>query len=326
MSDDGDTSTGRGANGDGPLGTLRAAGGLLRRYWPVLLAVAVLVLAPTVPWVLVADVHRSVPWDPVDTDRPGPAVMDDVREQLREVDHRRVSRVYLLENGSRTRYATYETVREFSRYQYVATLVRWRGMPDDASLFADRFRAEVSVDGPVQVVQYADDSLVAQGYRFSPDPDLLPDEPVGNRSVTLPAGAAGVAWNRTNTVAPNGSLAGLYRPYFSPRGGGWALTSRNESVVVVGIDDPEAVFATVPMEAQAVHPGTRVRVVLDATTGRPQQVVEHRVVTQRVDGEFRRRHYLVVTRFSAWESADAREPGWVGDGDLDRLVADLLYY
>ncbi|MEF8908522.1 MAG: hypothetical protein V5A13_11720, partial [Haloarculaceae archaeon] len=111
-------------NGGGPLGTLRAGGGLVRRYWPVLLAVAVLVLAPTVPWVLVADVHRSVPWDPVDTDRSGAAVMDDVTDQLREVDHRRVSRVYLLENGTRTPYATYETVREFSRYQYVATLVR----------------------------------------------------------------------------------------------------------------------------------------------------------------------------------------------------------
>ena len=324
MSDDRDPEGG--GDDGGVLRRLRAAAGLVRSHWPVLLAVAALVLAPTVPWVLVADVHRSVPWDPVDTDRSGPPVMDDVTEQLREVDHRRVSRVYLLANGTRMRYATYETVREFSRYQYVATLVRWRGMPDDASLFADRFRAEVSVDGPVQVVQYADDSLVAQGYRFSPDPDLLPEEPVGNRSVTLPAGAAGVSWNQTNTVAPNGSLAGLYRPYFSPRGGGWAVRSRNESAVVVGIDDPEAVFATVPMEAQAVHPGTRVRVVLDAATGRPERVVEHRVVTQRVDGEFRRRHYLVVTRFSAWGSADAREPSWVGDGDLDRLVVDLLYY
>jgi len=325
MSDD-DTSTGGGANDSGALGALRAAGGLLRRYWPVLLAVAVLVLAPTVPWVLVADVHRSVPWDPVDTDRSGPVVMEDVTDQLREVDHRRVSRVYLLENGTRTPYATYETVREFSRYQYVATLVRWQGMPDDSALFADRFRAEVSVDGPVQVVQYADDSLVAQGYRFSPDPSLLPEEPVGNRSVTLPPGAAGVSWNRTNTVGPNGSLAGLYRPYFSPRGGGWAVRSRNDSAVVVGVDDPEAVFATVPMEAQTVHPGTRVRAVLDASTGRPERITEHRVVTQRVDGEFRRRHYLIVTRFSAWGRADAREPDWVGDGDLDRLVEDLLYY
>ena len=305
---------------------LRAGAGLLRDHWAVLLAIAVLVLAPAVPWVLVADVHRSVPWDPVDTDRSGPAVMDDVTDQLREVDHRQVSRVYLLDNGTRSRYATYETVREFSRYQYAANFVRWQGMPDDSSLFGQRFRAEVSVDGPVQVVQYADDSLVAQGYRFSPDPAVLPAEPVGNRSVTLPAGAAGVSWNRTNTLGPNESLAGLYRPYFSPRGSGWAVRSRNDSTVVVGIDDPEAVFAAVPMEAAAVHPETRVRVVLDASTGRPERVVEHRVVTQRVDGEPRRRHYLVVTRFSAWASADAREPAWVGDGDLDRLVEDLLYY
>jgi len=320
-----DPSPGGGPDG-GPLESLRAGAGVLRDYWPVLLAVAVLVLVPAAPWVLVGDVHRSVPWDPVDTDRSGPAVMNDVTDQLREVDHRRVSQVYLLGNGTQTRYATYETVREFSRYQYVATLVRWQGMPDDSSLFADRFRADVSVDGPVQVVQYADDSLVAQGYRFSPDPSVLPEDPVGNRSVTLPAGAAGVSWNRTNTVGPNESLAGLYRTYLLPRGGGWEVRSRNDSAVVVGIDDPEAVFVTVPMEAQTVHPGTRVRAVLDATTGRPERLVEHRVVTQRVDGEPQRRHYLVVTRFSAWGSADAREPGWVSDGGLDRLVEDLLYY
>lgn len=322
----GDAGGGDERRGNGPLKPLRVGAGFLRRYWPVLAAVAVLALAPTVPWVLVADIHRSVPWDPVDTDRAGPAVMDDVTDQLRAVDHRQVSRVFLLENGTRTRYATYETVREFSRYQYVATFVRWRGMPDDAALFGQRFRAEVSVDGPVQVVQYADDSLVAQGYRFSPDPSVLPDDPVGNRSVTLPPGAAGVDWNRTGTLSPNGSLTGLYRPYFSPRGGGWAVQARNDSAVVVGIDDPQAVFATVPMEAAAVHPDTRVQVVLDASSGRPERVVEHRVVTQRVDGEFQRRHYLVVTRFSEWQSADAREPAWVGDGDLDRLVEDLLHY
>jgi hypothetical protein len=312
--------------GDAPLlERLRTVAGAVRRHWFALLGVALLVAAPAVPWVLVADVHRSVAWDPVDTDRAGPEVMADVTDQLREVDHRRVSRAYLLANGSRERYATFETVREFSRYQYAATFVRW-GPPADTALFGQRFLAEVSVDGPVQVVQYADDTLVGLGYRFVLDPAVLPEEPVGDRTVALPPGARGVSYNRTSAVGPNRSLAGLYRPYFSPRGGGWEVQSRNESAVVVGIDDPEAVFATVPMGARAVHPGTRLRVVLDATTGKPERVVEHRVVTQRVDGEILRRHYVVVTRYSEWGSADAREPAWLGDTGFDDLVEDLLYY
>jgi hypothetical protein len=304
----------------------RGVAAALRRHWMALLGVALLVLAPLTPWILVADVHSAPAWTPVDTDRPAPAVMDEVTDQLREVDHRRVSRAYLVDNGTQTPYATYEVVREFSSYQFVANYVRRGKTPDDASLFGQQFPARISIGTPVQVVQYNDDTLRGWGYRTAVDPSVLPDSPVGNRSVSLPANVSGVTWQRTDSLDPNATLAGLYRPYFSPRGGGWEVVSRNDSTVVVGIDDPEAVFATVPMEARAVHPGTRVRVVLDADTGRPKRVVEHRVVSQSVDGTVQRRHYLVVSRYAAWRTADAERPEWVGDGDFDSHVEDLLYY
>lgn len=317
-------SRGRAGSGDGEPGIAMEVLGRVRRHWAALVVVGLLVAVPAVPWVLVADIHGPAAWEPVDTDRPAPAVMAEVTGELREVDHRRVSQVYLLEGDNRTHYATYEVAKDYSNYQYAANLVRYEravGPP----VFGDRFSADVSVASPVQVVQYADDTGVSLGYRATLDPAALPADPVGNYSVRW-NGTGGVDWNTTQQVGPNRSLAGLYRPYFSPRGGGWEVVSRNASSVVVGIDDPEAVFSTVPMTAAAVGNGTRVRVVLDADTGRPERIVERRVVTVAADGRAVQRHYVVVTRFSAWQHLDLGEPAWVAEGDLDSLVADLLYY
>jgi len=326
-------SDGRPDPGDGP-GSPRAGGadpdagpGAVptdRRVWATLLVVGLLVAVPAAPYVLVEDVHGPVAWEPVETEQPAPAVMAGVTDRLSEVDHRRVSTVTLVENGSERRYAVYEEAKDFSNYEYAATYVRYARGPE-TTLFGDRFDTEVSVPGPVQVVQYGDDARVALGFRSTLEPTDLPERPVGDRNVTW-NGSAGVEYQQTNVRGPNRSLAALYRPYFSPRGGGWETVSRNDSVVVLGIDDPGAAFATVPMDARAVHEGTRVRAVLDADTGRPERVVESRVLTRKVEGEFRRDRYRVVTRYEDWRTLDVTEPHWVGNRSVGALVEDLLYY
>lgn len=293
-------------------------GRFLRRRWPHLTAVTLVVLSAVVPWVLVADVHSAPGWDPIDTDRPPDEVMETVGDQLLRVDHRRITRVTVVQNGTRVPHGILEEGREYSHYQYVASYQRLRDGPSQ-SFFGESFAIDISIGGPRRVVQYADDSLFALGYRARlPQRDAFGAvDAVGNRSV---------GWNRTFASTPNVTLSGLYRPYFTPEGGGWKVVARNESVVVLGIDDPAAVYRTVPLRARGLYEGTRVRAVLDAETGQPERIVTHWVVDKKVGGSVGRQHYVFVTTFRAWGTADVREPDWVQQQGTDSLVTDLLYY
>lgn len=280
----------------------------------VILGLAVaLVLATGGGYAVVADVHGPVAWGELDTERPPSEVAAAVDDRLRRVDHRRTTRVYNVTADNTTRerelLGVYRSAHDFSNYQYRATYTRLADGPD-GTLFSRHLAVGVAIGGPVRFVQYADDTRLALGYE------------VGVESLN---DTRGFDWNETRMGAPNATLAPAYRPLFARGVEGWEVRTRNESTVVLGLDDPDAVYRALPRAAVEIHDGSRLRLVLDADTGRPRKLVEHRVVGVRFDG-VERRTYRLVTTFGDWRTLDIETPAWVKEGGFDRLVDDVLYY
>ena len=287
----------------GWLGTRRRA---------VLAAVLALALVVTgVSYVRIADVHDPVDWESIDTDGDPQAVVDEVNRQLFRVDHRSETRVWLVDgSGARQFRAVYVDAFDYSDRQFLA---HYAGPVPAAP--------DVAVAKPVHHDLLAN-ALTARGNhtllyaadgRYAIATWAAPPGSAAEDGVGLPASARLTRGNTSVTAALYGAR------FFQPdHTADWRVVDRNATTVTYGVDEPAEYAKTRSLRfATAVHPGSSIRLTVDAATGRPLVVHERRVVTRQLtveneDGTYsevdRRLEFVVVTRFREIETLDVTRP------------------
>ena len=125
----------------------------------------------------------------------------------------------------------------------------------------------------------------------------------------------------------------VFGDVFVPHDAEWRVADRSNGTVTYAIDTPDQQFETrpVPFGAELLD-GSRIRVTVDAETGRLQHISERRVlrydVVPREQGESFRQdtvEYVVETRVDRYGSAEVRQPSG-GSPTVRQLLADLLRY
>lgn len=102
----------------------------------------------------------------------------------------------------------------------------------------------------------------------------------------------------------------------------WRVLSRNERTVTIGVEDSERLASVFGLPAANISADSYVRLVVDADTGRPEQLSLHRNVTT-AEGRRQRR---VVVHYRDWGSHDVERPAAIGDPGPVELFWDALAY
>lgn len=298
-----------------------------RRVALVLILVAA-VLVVGVSYVRIADVHAQPGWSTLETDRDPTALVDDIRAELRRVDHRTVTRVSRVdpETGEPTPVLVHEDAYDYSDAQYVANYAAVGEGSEAAwaqhhSLIAQLGGEYVrDDDGRTRVLLYADDRtssfLVGRGVSS----EIVGAYRLENREV--------VGGRRAES-----SIAVAYQfPFFLDRPADWQVADRTGSTLTLVIDDPDQYLAVRRLFGISdVHEGTRIELVVDRETGQPLSVSERRVLSYERETEngstvTRRRTFRLETTVSDVGSVDVERPPGTFDPTLAGLVQDFLRY
>ena len=317
-----------------------------RAVLAVCLALALVVAG--ISYVRIADVHDPVEWESIDTDGDPQAVVDEVNRQLFRVDHRTETRVWLVDDAGTRRFrAVYEDAYDYSDRQFLA---RYAGPVPAAPTVAvakpihhDLLANALTARGNHTLFYATDGRYAMAGWDAPPrsptqeeeaaEDEAAEDEAAEDEAATVPTTARVTRGNASVTTVLYGAR------FFQPdHTAAWRVVDRNASAVTYGVDDPGEYAKTRSLRfARAVHPGSSIRLTVDAATGRPLVVRERRVVTRQLTVEHengtysevdRRLEFVVVTRFSDFETLDVTRPAGV-DGDpptLRDFFWDFLRY
>jgi len=286
--------------------------------------------------VRIADVGHPYPAGEttVDTDQPPREVVQGSGRILNVLDHRLVTRVYVVDDaGDRHLHAEYTHLREFSEKQHLAVYdtfatAEWSDPVNRSTQFHSfgAFLHAGILERPGRTVLYATDGgfVTEIGIGGSPEPTVYePDSSAPPRFVD-PNRAAGV--DREDRRE-------LYGDVFVPHDAAWAVADRSNGTVTYAIDEADQHFETRPMPFGAeLLDGSRIRVTVDAETGRLRAIRERRVlrydVPPREEGETFRQEtveYVVETRVDQYGTVEVRQPSG-GAPTFQQLLADLLRY
>lgn len=299
-----------------------------RAVFAVCLALALVVAGVT--YVRIADVHDPVEWESIDTTGDPQAVVDEVNRQLFRVDHRAETRVWTVdETGARRFRASYVDAFDYSDRQFLASYAGPLPAAADVAVAKpvhhDLLANAVTARGPRTLLYVADDRYVIASWDG-------PVEPADGREA-IPPNASLVRGNTSVVDTLYGSR--FFQPNHSAD---WRVLERNGTAVTYGIDDPGEYAKTRNLPfAEAVHPGSSIRLTVEADTGRPLSVRERRVVTRQLTVETkngayadvrRRLEFVVVTRFEEVGSLDVKRPAGVDGGSptLRDFLWDFLRY
>jgi hypothetical protein len=286
--------------------------------------------------VRVADVGAPYPAGEttVDTDQPPREVIQQSGRLLNVLDHRLVTRVYVVDDaGGRDLHAEYTHLREFSEKQHLAVYDTYASPstsdPVNRSTQFHSFGAFLHagiLERPGRTVLYATDGgyVSEVGVGGGPDPTVYaPDSNAPPRFVDP---------NRAADVERE-DLRELYGDVFVPHDAEWLVADRSNDTVTYAIDEADRHFETRPMPFGAeLLDGSRIRVTVDAETGRLRTIRERRVlrydVPPREEGATFRQEtveYVVETRVDRYGTAEVRRPSG-GAPTFQQLLADLLRY
>lgn len=289
--------------------------------------------------VRIADVGHPYPAGDttVDTDQPPREVIQESGRVLNVVDHRLVTRVYLVEDGERTLHAEYRHRREFSERQHLAVYDTFPSPGASPAVnrstqfhsFGAFLHAGI-LEGPGRSVFYTTDGGFVSEIGVGDETNASVYASDSNEPPRF------VAPNRGTGVEPRDvrDLFGdVFGDVFVPHDAEWRVADRSNGTVTYAIDTPDQQFETrpVPFGAELLD-GSRIRVTVDAETGRLRHIRERRVlrydVAPREQGEpFRQDtvEYVVETRVDQYGSAEVRQPSG-GSPTVQQLLADLLRY
>jgi len=295
-----------------------------RRIVAVLAIVVVAVLVTGVAAVRIADSHAEPAWSAIETEQAPEELVAAVQDQLHRVDHRTVTRVWRVENGTRELRLLNEEAYDFSDAQYIANYAAvgdasraaWAQHHTLVAMIGGQY-----VDGEEgRVLYYADDrrGILVQG-----------EAPVGS-----PVGNYRLADRETigQSSARSGLEVAYQFPFFLPYGVDWTVANRQGGNLTLVVDDPGHVLgARTIFQVTDVHPGTRLEVVLDRETGRPRVVRERRVVSYEETVEngtsvTRRATFDLETTFRDYGAVDVDAPPGAPAPTLVGLVRDFLAY
>ena len=295
-----------------------------RRTVAVAALVVVALLVAGVSSVRIADTHAEPAWSALETDRQPDALVTAVQDQLHRVDHRTVTRVWRVENGTRELRLINEEAYDFSDAQYVANYAAvgnasraaWAQHHTLVALLGGTY-----LDGGAgRLLYYADDrrAIFVRGAA-----------PVGN-----PVGNYRLADRESigKSRAQSGIEVAYQYPFFLPYDVDWTVADREGGNLTLVVDDPGDVLgARALFQVTDVHDGTRLEVVLDGETGRPSVVRERRVVSYETSLEngtsvTRRGTFVLETTFRDYGAVDVAAPPGTPPPTLVGLVRDFLAY
>jgi len=303
----------------------------------VLVALVVLVALGTVTaGVRITDVGHPYPagQTTVDVDQPPREVVQASGRVLNVVDHRLVTRVYVVDDaGDRDLHAEYTHLREFSERQHLAVYDTFGSAGGSAAVNrSTQFHSFVAflhagtLEGPGRSIFYATDGGIVSEVGVGGGPDATGYTPESNEPPRF------VDPNRAADVEPR-DVREVFGDVFVPHDAEWRVADRSNGTVTYAIDEADQYLETRPMPFGAeLLEGSRVRVTVDAETGRLRTVRERRVlrydVVPREEGErFRQEtvEYVVETRVDQYGTAAVSTPSG-GRQSLSQLLADLLHY
>ena len=293
-----------------------------RRTLAVAALLVVALLVAGVSYVRIADSHAEPSWSALETDRQPEALLAAVQDQLHRVDHRTVTRIWRVDNGSRELRLITEEAYDFSDAQYVANYAAvgnaskaaWAQHHTLLALLGAQY-----VEGREGRVRYYADDRRAIFVRGA--------GPVGN-----PVGNYRVAERETigKSRAQSGIAVAYQYPFFLDYGADWTVADRQRGNLTLVVDDPGDVLgARTLFQVTDVHDGTRLEVVLDGESGRPLVVRERRVVSYEETLEngtavTRRATFVVETTFRDYGAVDVAAPPGAPPPTLVGLVRDFL--
>lgn len=102
----------------------------------------------------------------------------------------------------------------------------------------------------------------------------------------------------------------------------WRILSRSDDTVTVGVEAPERLAPVDGQPTENISNDSHIRLVVDASTGRPDRFSLHYNVTTAEDRH--RRH--VVVEYREWGTHDVERPTAIGDQDPIELFWDAMAY
>ncbi|MFC7226353.1 hypothetical protein N0B31_02980 [Salinirubellus salinus] len=286
--------------------------------------------------VRIADVGAPYPAGEttVDTDQPPREVVQQSGRLLNVLDHRLVTRVYVVDDtGDRDLHAEYTHLREFSEKQHLAVYDTYatpgRSDPVNRSTQFHSFGAFLHagiLERPGRTVIYHTDGGFVSEVGVGADANATVYGPDSNAPPRF------VDPNRAADVARE-NVRELYGDVFVPHDASWRVADRSNGTRTYVIDEADQHFETrpIPFGAELLD-GSRISVTVDAETGRLRTIRERRVlrydVPPREAGETFGQEtveYEVETRVDQYGTAEVRQPAGASP-TLQQLLADLLHY
>ena len=286
--------------------------------------------------VRIADVGHPYPAGEttVDTDQRPREVVQQSGRLLNVLDHRLVTQVYVVDDaGERTLHAEYTHLREFSEKRHLAVYDTYGASGgSDAVNRSTQFHSFVAflhtgtLEGPGRSVIYATDGGFVSEFGVGGGSNETVYSPDSNEPPRF------VEPNRGADTGPR-DVREVFGDVFVPHDAEWRVADRSNDTVTYAIDEADQYFETRPMSFGAeLLEGSRIRVTVDAETGRLRAIRERRVirydVVPREEGErFRQEtvEYVVETRVDRYGTATVRQPSG-GSPTFQQLLADLLRY
>ncbi|WP_276261365.1 hypothetical protein [Haloglomus litoreum] len=304
-----------------------------RRLRAVLAVALVLVaLGGVAAGVRVADIGTPAAEPTVDTDQPPRAVIHDAGRVLSVMDHRLVTRVYVRDadtDGDRYHRATYRHVRSFTDRQHLAVYRTHRRILETDDRFVPTqfhsfgaFLHTGTVRRPGTSVVYATDGGIVSEFGID---GASTDPGAGVPAFEAPQRGASFELADSHEV---------FGDPFLPHDARWRVVDTTDESITYGIDDPYRQFEVRPTWGVGdIENGSRIRVTVDAATGRLERIEERRVlvyedVVRTADGERavdRRLDFRVVTEVDRYGTVDVDRPSGTNP-TWQQVLADVLHY
>lgn len=306
----------------------------MNRRLRLVLAIGVVLLAlgSVTAGVRLADLGTTDAGPTVDTDQAPRAVVQDAGRVLSVTDHRLVTRVYVRDAnapGGQYHRGTYRHVRSYSDRQHLAVYRTHRRILDNDDHYVPSqfhsfgaFLHTGTVREPGVSVVYATDGGITSEFG------------IDGASTDPGAGIPALDDPRRGATSGRADYHEVYGDPFLPHDARWRVTNRTADAITYGIDDPYRQFEVRPTWGVAdIRNGSRIRVTVDAETGRLQRIEEKRVLVyedtrQTEDGERvveREVRFRVVTVVDQYGTATVDRPAGAGQ-TWQQTLADILHY
>lgn len=264
----------------------------------------------------IANIRRYTPEDTVEASLPPGERIFEASRLLYVLDHRSVTRVTVLGDGTDSdpyRRARYRHERQPSRHRYRFVYTTFAAPPGNPPPTFPHLYAFLHNHEATDARDGADRPVTSLGY-FSPgraiyDPSAeTPESPADRPHIDGEEGYV----NRTLGLGRWDRDAPQFFEFVLTPDVEWERVDETEETVVYRTASREEYAKVPPIAAVArgVAEGSRITATLDRSSGRLLELDEHRVVDQRADDEGTRRYnYRVTTEFDRYGTAAARPPG-----------------